>query len=52
LDSCGDLAKGKEVESVQSTMTVHSAFLDPTSPFNAPTRERIEVQCVVLWDGK
>lgn len=49
-DSEGDLAKGREVDSALSTMTVHSAFLDPTSPPDAAPRESIEVRCVVLWD--
>lgn len=49
-DSHGDMAKGKEVDSVLSTMTVHSAFMDPTSPPNAPPRESMEVRCVVIWD--
>jgi hypothetical protein len=49
-DSEGDLAKGDEVDSEVSTMTVHSAFMDPTSPTNAAPRESIEVRCVVVWD--
>jgi len=35
-DSKGDMANGHEVDKVTSTMTVHSAFMDPTSPADAP----------------
>ena len=49
-DSCGDVARGNDVDRVLSTMTVHSAFMDPTSPPDAPPRESMEVRCVVIWD--
>ena len=49
-DSDGDFGKGNAVDSALSTMTIHSAFLDPTSPIDAPPRESIEVRCVVIWD--
>eukprot|EP00542_Grammatophora_oceanica_P001799 CAMPEP_0194063520 /NCGR_PEP_ID=MMETSP0009_2-20130614/80592_1 /TAXON_ID=210454 /ORGANISM="Grammatophora oceanica, Strain CCMP 410" /LENGTH=57 /DNA_ID=CAMNT_0038715675 /DNA_START=84 /DNA_END=254 /DNA_ORIENTATION=- len=35
--------------SVPSLFTIHSAFLDPSSPADAPPRQSIEVRCVVIW---
>jgi hypothetical protein len=32
-----------------SSMTLHTAFIDPSSPPDAPDRESIEVRCIVLW---
>ena len=49
-DSKGDMANGHEVDKETSTMTVHSAFMDPTSPADAPPRESIEVRCIVIWE--
>lgn len=49
-DSHGDVANDKDVDRVLSTMTVHSAFCDPTSLATAPPRQSIEVRCVVIWD--
>ena len=46
-DSCGDIAKAN---SELSSFAIHSAFLDPTAPKNAPPRKSIEVRCVVIWD--
>ena len=31
------------------TVLLHSAFIDPTSPADAPDRESIEVRCVVVF---
>lgn len=45
-DSRGDIADGSE----RSTFSIHSAFLDPTAPKNAPPRKSIEVRCIVIWD--
>ena len=45
-DSSGDFADGSE----HSTFAIHSAFLDPTAPENAPPRKSIEVRCIVIWD--
>ena len=45
-DSRGDIADGSE----RSTFAIHSAFLDPTAPKNAPPRTSIEVRCIVIWD--
>jgi len=45
-DSRGDIADGSE----RSTFAIHSAFLDPTAPKNAPPRKSIEVRCIVIWD--
>lgn len=49
-DSCGDFAQGKAIDSALSTMTVHSAFMDPTPQQDAAPRESVEVRCVVIWD--
>lgn len=49
-DSSGDVARGNDADRDLSTMTVHSAFMDPTSLPDAPPRESIEVRCVVIWD--
>jgi hypothetical protein len=46
-DSFGALAKS-ELGGL-STLAVHSAFLDPTSPHDAPHRESIEVRCVFIY---
>lgn len=45
-DSKGDIADGSE----HSTFAIHSAFLDPTAPKDAPPRKSIEVRCIVIWD--
>eukprot|EP00984_Skeletonema_dohrnii_P006235 scaffold2239_cov114-Skeletonema_dohrnii-CCMP3373.AAC.16 len=46
-DSRGNIADGG---SERSTFAIHSAFLDPTAPKNAPPRKSIEVRCIVIWD--
>ncbi|CAB9508414.1 expressed unknown protein [Seminavis robusta] len=54
-DSQGTLALKKEMDQVQdfiSTFSLHSAFEDPSSPPDAPSRESIEVRCVLIWDKK
>jgi hypothetical protein len=45
-DSCGDIADGSK----RSTFAIHSAFLDPTAPKDAPSRKSIEVRVIVIWD--
>jgi len=45
-DSRGDIADC----SGRSSFAIHSAFLDPTAPQNAPSRKSIEVRCIVIWD--
>ena len=49
-DSAGDIAKGMKRDEGLSTFSVHSAFLDPTSPNDASPRQSIEVRCVAIWD--
>ena len=50
-DSAGDFAKGKDRDESISTMSIHSAFLDPCTPSEgAAPRQSIEVRCVVIWD--
>eukprot|EP00591_Stephanopyxis_turris_P012919 CAMPEP_0195524942 /NCGR_PEP_ID=MMETSP0794_2-20130614/25075_1 /TAXON_ID=515487 /ORGANISM="Stephanopyxis turris, Strain CCMP 815" /LENGTH=354 /DNA_ID=CAMNT_0040655277 /DNA_START=182 /DNA_END=1246 /DNA_ORIENTATION=+ len=57
-DSDGGIARGRdedfdgseEEEDGRSTFSIHSAFLDPSSPPDAPPRESIEVRCVVVWE--
>lgn len=49
-DSLGNVANGKDVDDELSTMTIHSAFMDPTIGENVPPRRSIEVRCVVIWD--
>ena len=48
-DSYGTLAKGTTEEDFLSTFALHSAFVDPSSPIDAPPRESIEVRCVILY---
>jgi hypothetical protein len=40
-----------EEEEYISTLSLHSAFIDPTTPNNAPPRQSIEVRCVAIWDS-
>lgn len=47
-DSHGDIARGSPVDSKTSTFSLHSAFLDPSSPPEAPPRESIEVRLVAI----
>ena len=35
---------------VVAKFSLHSAFLDPTTPTEAPPRQSIEVRCVAIWD--
>ncbi|KAJ9442796.1 hypothetical protein DIPPA_16099 [Diplonema papillatum] len=56
-DSAGRLARTQGAESDPGSMSsepctfsFHSAFVDPTTPDNAPDRWSIEVRCVVLFD--
>ena len=46
-DSNGNIA---DSTSERSTFAIHSAFLDPTAPKNAPARKSIEVRCIVIWE--
>lgn len=53
-DSAGQFAKtqGAEADSGSSkpaSLTIHSAFADPTTPPDAPGRFSCEVRCAVLW---
>lgn len=48
-DSYGTLAKGTTEEEFLSTFALHSAFVDPSSPIDAPPRESIEVRCIILY---
>ena len=51
-DSEGALAAGAERDAVDgrpSTFTLHTAFRDPTTPPEAPSRESIEVRLVALF---
>ena len=47
-DSHDDIARGALADSTTSTFSLHSAFLDPSSPTDAPSRESIEVRLVVI----
>ena len=50
-DSAGDLATGKNRDEKISTMSIHSAFMDPcTASEGTPPRQSIEVRCVVIWN--
>ena len=49
-DSWGDLAKDKPRDEALSTMSIHSAFLDPRTIPTAPPRQSIEVRCVAIWE--
>jgi hypothetical protein len=58
-DSEGDFAKNRnnnvhnineDDERFLATFSIHSAFVDPTSPPEAPPRQSIEVRCVAIWD--
>jgi hypothetical protein len=50
-DSNGSFALTcKNQNASASTLSFHSAFLDPSSPVNSPPRKSIEVRCVVLWE--
>jgi len=51
-DSFGGVAQGKKRDDAVSTMSIHSAFLDPWSPAAAPPRQSIEVRCVAIWDAE
>lgn len=48
-DSFGNLAKDQPLQDFLSTFAVHSAFVDPSSPDDAPPRESIEVRCVIIY---
>mmetsp|Transcript_40148 Transcript_40148/g.106217 ORF Transcript_40148/g.106217 Transcript_40148/m.106217 type:complete len:348 (+) Transcript_40148:16-1059(+) len=51
-DSCGDLVAGASAvreAAPPSTFSLHSAFLDPSSPPGAPDRESIEVRLVAIY---
>lgn len=49
-DSFGNLAKDAQPPTdFLSTFAVHSAFVDPSSPSDAPPRESIEVRCVIMY---
>jgi hypothetical protein len=54
-DSFGGIANGSDCDGMKnsprpSTFTIHSAFIDPSSPPNAPSRRSIETRCIVLWE--
>jgi hypothetical protein len=49
-DSFGNFALNNETEGGRSTFAIHSAFLDPTTPPDAPPRRSIEVRCAVIWE--
>lgn len=53
-DSAGGLARfggaQGDAHTGTSTFSFHSAFMDPTTPDDAPDRESIEVRCIVLYD--
>lgn len=51
-DSLGGIANGceRDDEGRPSTFTIHSAFIDPSSPKDAPPRISIEVRCIVLFE--
>jgi hypothetical protein len=51
-DSAGALSQGAAVdtfEGMPSTFAMHSAFRDPTTPPGVPTRQSIEIRCVVIY---
>ena len=56
-DSAGELARSAgarsdgEAPDSTSTFSLHSAFVDPATPDDAPPRWSIEVRCVLLYDG-
>lgn len=51
-DSAGDFAQTKDRDDAlfSSTFSIHSAFQDPTTPADAPSRQSIEVRCVAIWE--
>jgi len=52
-DSNGALAQGAKADASDgkpSTFTLHSAFKDPMTTPDTPSRESIEVRCVLLFD--
>ncbi len=49
--SDGTLADANKADAhAPCTFSFHSAFEDPTSPFDAPDRWSIEVRCMVIYD--
>ena len=54
-DSAGELARsaGRNADRSSNgpcTFSFHSAFIDPTTPEDAPDRWSIEVRCIVIYD--
>jgi hypothetical protein len=50
-DSFGALAQDRQPDGGgRSTFAIHSAFMDPTSPKDAPPRKSIEVRVAVVWE--
>lgn len=51
-DSHGSIANGHEKDEASrpTTFAIHSAFIDPSCPIDAPPRISIEVRCIVLWE--